>query len=60
MAKPRKVEEPAGTYLTPAKQRTKAGSNLKPAVRYLENSPAEKLAEQIFLERKNLLHKLAQ
>ena len=64
MAKPRKVQEPAGTYAAaPKKSRKKASAAPKTdesGVRYLDDATARKLTDRIFSERKNLLHKLAQ
>jgi hypothetical protein len=64
MAKPRKVEEPAGTYSVsskrPAKPSAPAPTAVKSEVRYLDSATAAKLADKIFSERRNLLHKLAQ
>jgi hypothetical protein len=62
MAKPRKVQEPAGTY-TAKKRVPKASSAPKtaaPQVRDLDDATAQKLADKIFSERKGLLRKLAQ
>jgi hypothetical protein len=66
MSEPRKVEDPAGTYST-SKKRAKKPSRGKPeknadstAVRYLDDATAKHLADRIFVERKDLLHKLAQ
>lgn len=64
MAKPRKVEEPAGAYSASLKQVEKAPPSApipaQSGIRYLDNSAATKLADKIFSERKKLLHKLAQ
>jgi hypothetical protein len=64
MAKPRKVQEPAGTYTarTPAKRApaAPASKTASPHVRDLDDATAEKLADKIFSERKELLRKLAQ
>jgi hypothetical protein len=64
MAKPRKIEEPASTYSASRKQAEKPSSptpnTTTSGVRYLDSATAGKLADKIFTERKNLLHKLAQ
>jgi hypothetical protein len=59
MAKPRKVGEPAGTYAAkpPAKQAPAAPAQ---KIRDLGDATAQKLADKIFSERKDLLRKLAQ
>jgi hypothetical protein len=64
MAKPRKVGEPAGTYAAkPPAKRAPAASAKKVAAlhgRDLDDATAQKLADKIFSERKELLRKLAQ
>jgi hypothetical protein len=64
MAKPRKVQEPAGTDTakTPAKQAPAAPAQKTAAhqVHDLDDVTAQKLADKIFSERKDLLRKLAQ
>jgi hypothetical protein len=64
MAKPRKVGEPSSTYTakTPAKQAPAAPAQktAAPQVRDLDDATAQKLADKIFSERKDLLRKLAQ
>jgi hypothetical protein len=64
MAKPRKVQEPAGTYAAkpPAKRAPAAPAQktASPHVRDLDDATVQKLADKIFSERKDLLHKLAQ
>jgi hypothetical protein len=64
MAKPRKVQEPAGTYSAkPPAKRAPAAPAPKTAVhqvRDLDDATAQKLADKIFSERKELLRKLAQ
>lgn len=64
MAKPRKVEEPAGTYSARKKRAGKSAPAPVPAaksgVRYLDPETASHIADKIFSERKDLLHKLAQ
>jgi hypothetical protein len=64
MAKPRKVGEPAGTYAAkPPAKRAPAAAVSKAAAphgRDLDDATAQKLADKIFAERKDLLHKLAQ
>jgi hypothetical protein len=61
MAKQRKVGEPAGTYTakTPAKPAS-AAKAATPQGRDLDDATAQKLADKIFSERKDLLRKLAQ
>jgi hypothetical protein len=64
MAKPRKVQEPAGTYAAkpPAKQARVASAQktAAPQVRDLDDATAQRLADKIFSERKDFLRKLAQ
>ncbi len=62
MAKPRKVEEPAAAYSVAPKRKKKpsASASVTNEVRYLDTTSATNLADKIFSERKNLLHKLAQ
>jgi hypothetical protein len=64
MAKPRKVGEPAGTYAAkpPAKRAPAAPAQKMAAhqVRDLDDATAQRLADKIFSERKDLLRKLAQ
>jgi hypothetical protein len=63
MAKPGKVQEPAGTYTAKPPAKQPAASGLKtasPQVRDLDDATAQKLADKIFSERKDLLRKLAQ
>jgi hypothetical protein len=62
MAKPRKVGEPAGTYAAkpPAKRAPAAPTTPTHQVRDLDDATAQKLADKIFSERKDLLRKLAQ
>jgi hypothetical protein len=65
MAKPRKVEEPAGTYSNPKKRTKKSSAPTsvpagKSGVRYLDEKTASRIADKIFAERKDLLRRLAQ
>ena len=64
MAKPRKVGEPAGTYAAkPSGKQAAAVPAQKaagPPLRDLDDVTAQKLADKIFSERKDLLRKLAQ
>ncbi len=63
-SKPHRVEEPAGTYTVSPKKRTPSVVSVPKAdaggVRYLDAPTARQLADKIFSERKNLLHRLAQ
>jgi hypothetical protein len=64
MAKPRKVEEPAGTYSASSKQPAKPAANQSSSaertIRYARSEDVQKVAEKIFAERKDLFRKLAQ
>ncbi|HXA14962.1 MAG TPA: hypothetical protein VNW23_07525 [Opitutaceae bacterium] len=62
MAKPRKVGEPAGTYITkkPAIKASLAPKAGEQHVRYIDAKTARKLTEQIFDKHHELFRKLAQ
>jgi hypothetical protein len=61
MAKPHKVEEPAGSYTaSPKKPAPKAPAAAQPSVRYARSEDVRKVADKIFAERKELFRKLAQ
>jgi len=62
MAKPHKVEEPAGTYAASPKQPAKASTvgSAGASVRYARSEDVRKVADKIFAERKELFRKLAQ
>jgi hypothetical protein len=61
VTKPRKVEEPSGTYSGSVKRPASAAKPTAPsAVRYLDKKTAARLADKIFEERKELLRRLAQ
>lgn len=55
MAKPRKVEEPAGTYLTSPKSGEKAA-----AVRHARSEDVKKVNAQLMQIHRKVLQKLAQ
>ena len=59
MAKPRKVQEPAGTYAaTPKPPARPAAPAAKAGVRDATPEQARKAADTIFAERHDLLHRL--
>ena len=64
MAKPRKVQEPAGTYAATPKQPASASARAPKAadgqVRYIDPATARKLTKQIFDKHDGLFRKLAQ
>jgi hypothetical protein len=64
MAKPRKVQEPAGTYAakTPAKQAPAAPAPKTAAagVRYADDATFRKAADKVFKTHEELFRKLAQ
>jgi len=62
MAKPHKVEEPAGAYAAAKKQPPKPSADVmtESAVRYARSEDVRKVADKIFAERKELFRKLAQ
>ena len=65
MPKPRKVEEPAGTYRAPTEPRrtnsaAKKKSNTGETPTYIAPNEAERISRRLLSERKDLLHKLAQ
>lgn len=61
MAKPRKVQEPAGIYTaTPKSPARPAAPAAKAGVRYATPEQVKKAADKIFAERHDLLRRLAQ
>lgn len=62
MAKPRKVEEPAGTYSASPKRNAKAAEQAptSPTVRYMDEKTFRKSADKVFKVHKELLRRLAQ
>jgi hypothetical protein len=64
MAKPRKVQEPAGTYAATPKPPVSASARAPKApdaqVRYIDAATARKLTKQIFEKHDGLFRKLAQ
>ena len=62
MAKPRKVEEPAGTYAAkpPAKKAATASKATASGVRYADDATFRKAADKVFKTHEELFRKLAQ
>jgi hypothetical protein len=59
--KPDKVEEPTAPYAAKKAVAQPAGVNLSaPAAKPADDAAFERVADKIFAERKELLHKLAQ
>ena len=62
MAKPRKVQEPAGTYTAKktAAKATPAPKTGEPHVRYVDDATFRKAADKVFKTHSELFRKLAQ
>lgn len=60
MAKPRKVEEPAGTYSAKKSARKVPTTPAQPAIRYVDDATFRKAAAKVFKTNEALFRKLAQ
>ena len=60
MAKPHKVQEPAGTYSAKKIPAKVAATPEQPTIRYADNATFRKNADKVFKTHANLFRKLAQ